>query len=74
MLVIYESRVVIEAILYSGMTRDVIFESRAFKRLATGITVMGGDSCHEFESQHHILGGIFFTFNDCKIVLMFEKD
>ena len=42
-----------------------------------GLVVMGGDSCskgREFESQHRILDGHFFTFICCKICNVFWKD
>ena len=41
-----------------------------------GLVVMGGDSCskgREFESQHHILDGYFFTFICCKNSNVFEN-
>ena len=44
-----------------------------FIRLATGLVVMGGDSCSEdygFESQHRILDGHLFIV---KIVCLLEK-
>ena len=43
-------------------SKVVIYEHKMFIRLATGLVVMGGDSCSEgdgFESQHHILDGNF---------------
>ena len=36
---------------------------------SSGLVVMGGDSCSkgcEFESQHHLLDGHFFTYICCK--------
>ena len=46
-------------------SRVVIYERKMFIRLATGLVVMGGDSCAkglEFKSRHHILDGHFFTY------------
>ena len=42
-----------------------------------GLVVMWGDSCSEgceFESQHHILNGHFFTFICCKNCYVVWKD
>ena len=39
------------------------------RALEPGLVFMGGDSCsegHGFQSQHHILNGIFFTYICCK--------
>ena len=41
-----------------------------------GLMVMGGDSCskgREFESQHRILDGHFFTFICCKNCKCLER-
>ena len=41
-----------------------------------GLVVMGGDrrsTGREFESQHWILDGSFFTFICCKIALMLKR-
>ena len=46
-------------------SRVVNYERKLFIRLATGLVVMGGDSCAkglEFKSRHHILDGHFFTY------------
>ena len=42
-----------------------------------GLVVMGGDSCsrgHGFESQHHILDGLFSHFFVIKIEMFVWKD
>ena len=58
-------------------SRVVNYDIRGFIRLATGLVVIGGDSCsksREYESWHRILGGNFFTYIFfCKILNMFEK-
>ena len=46
-------------------SRVVIYNRRGFIRFATGVVVMGGDSCskgREFKSWHHILDGHLFTY------------
>ena len=50
-------------------SRVVNYDCRGFIRLATGLVVMGRDSCSKgrgFESQHCILDGHFFTVISCK--------
>ena len=51
-------------------SRVINYDRRGFIRLATGVVVMGGDSCsksHGFESRHCILDGHFFALICCKI-------
>ena len=53
-------------------SRVIIYDCRGFIRLATGLVVMGGDSCskgREFESRNHILDGHFSQLFVVKIVM-----
>ena len=54
-------------------SRVVIYERKMFIRLATGLVVMGGDSCSkgcEFKSRHRILDGHFSHLFVVKIVML----
>ena len=59
-------------------SRVVNYDCRDFIRLATGLLVMGGDSCskgREFESRHRIpTGWTFFTIICCKNCNVCWKD
>ena len=58
-------------------SRGVNYDRRGFIRLATGLVVMGDDSCFKdrgFEPQCHKLDGHFFTLICCKkLYCLFEK-
>ena len=76
MIVIYNSRVVCLGKCPYYHCRVVIYACKMFIRLATGLVVMGGDSCskgHEFESQRQILDGHYFTLICCKNCIVWLK-
>ena len=50
-------------------SRVVNYERKLFIKLATGLVVMGDNSCSRvcgFESRRHLLDGHFFTLICCK--------
>ena len=76
MIVIYNSRVVCLGKCPYYHCRVVIYACKMFIRLATGLVVMGGDSCskgHEFESLRQILDGHYFTLICCKNCIVWLK-
>ena len=76
MIVIYNSRVVCLGKCPYYHCGVVIYACKMFIRLATGLVVMGGDSCskgHAFESQRQILDGHYFTLICCKNCIVWLK-
>ena len=76
MIVIYNSRAIWLGKCPYYHCRVVIYACKMFIRLATGLVVMGGDSCskgHEFESLRQILDGHYFTLICCKNCIVWLK-